>query len=497
MAADAAPASAVPQGPGAAPGLTTAALPLAAALRAAGWLVAAQALTSGLQFPLSVLIARYLGAEDYGRWGFALSFVALLAVLADFGFSTLALRDLARDWAGRRLYLGNLMLIKVALGALLLALMALVQPLLTDDPTVRALVYVMGGQALLLSFSQLLHAVFRVAGRSYLETAVRGAQSLALFGGALLLMRAGAGPVPLAAVFLAASGLGCLAAAGLAARLAGATPLRFDPVVQRRLLTDAWPVGLGMALTSVYYYLDTVLLGLFGHRQAVGWYSAAYVFITAAALLIAAIRGAFLPYQARLAHGPAGERSALLRGYGALTVSLALPVALGGMVAAGPLLSFLFGAEYRPATLALQILSLNAGLMFVSSFLGSQLLAGDRQRTYLVGVGAGAVINTVLNVILIPLYSLEGAALATVLAELWVAGFMYWQTRRDMGFSPVEVLWRPAAASCVMAAVLVVLLTAAPVPAAVALSAAAYGAFLVALGGLAAAPATPAASQAG
>jgi len=40
-------------------------------------------------------------------------------------------------------------------------------------------------------------------------------------------------------------------------------------------------------------------------------------------------------------------------------------------------------------------------------------------------------------------------------------------------------------------------LTAAPVPAAVALSAAAYGAFLVALGGLAAAPATPAASQAG
>src|SRR3990170_1450745 len=79
--------------------------PVAAALRSVGWLVAAQMVSSGLQFPLSILIARHLGAEDYGRWGFALAFVSLLAVLADFGFSVIVMRDLARDWAGRRLYL--------------------------------------------------------------------------------------------------------------------------------------------------------------------------------------------------------------------------------------------------------------------------------------------------------------------------------------------------------------------------------------------------------
>ena len=463
---------------------TAATGPIGAALRSAGWLVAAQAVATGLQFPVSILIARHLGAEGYGRWGFALSFVSLLAVFADFGFSTLVIRDLARDWQGRRPYLGNLLLTKGALGALLFALVALLQPLLTDDPTVRALIYVMMGQVLVFSFAQVLWAVFRVAERTYLETAVRAGQSLALLGATLLLIRADAGPVPLAAGFLAATSLGCLAAGGLAARLAGTVSLRPDVAFCRRLLSEAWPIGLAMGMTSIYHSLDMVLLGLFGHRQAVGWYAAAYVFVNASALVVAALRGAFLPHQARLAAGPAAERSALLGAYGRLSAALSLPVAMGGVLAAGPLLGLLFGEEYRPATVALQILSVNAGLMFVSSFFGSQLLATDRQRRYLLGVGAGAVLNTALNLVLIPLYSLEGAAVATVLSEGLVAAWMFWQVRREVGMTLFQMFWPSASASALMALCLAPLLVIAPVPAAVTLAAGAYLAAITLLGGL-------------
>jgi O-antigen/teichoic acid export membrane protein len=140
---------------------------------------------------------------------------------------------------------------------------------------------------------------------------------------------------------------------------------------------------------------------------------------------------------------------------------LALPISAGGALLARPFLQVVYGADYEPATTALRLLFLMSGVMFFSSYFGSELLAGQRQRTYLVGVGAGAVLNVALNLLLIPKFSLNGAAAATLASESVVCLFMCWQTRRD-GVVVADLILRAALPGGAMAAAVATLMAVAP-----------------------------------
>ena len=75
------------------------------------WLGVAEVVQKGVGFLIVVWLARHFGPATYGQWAFALSFVALFAVLADFGFSTLTVREVARDKLKTAQYINNIVII--------------------------------------------------------------------------------------------------------------------------------------------------------------------------------------------------------------------------------------------------------------------------------------------------------------------------------------------------------------------------------------------------
>lgn len=58
------------------------------------WLGLAEVIQKGISFIVVVWLARYFGPTIYGQWAFALSFVAIFSVFADFGFGTLTVREI-------------------------------------------------------------------------------------------------------------------------------------------------------------------------------------------------------------------------------------------------------------------------------------------------------------------------------------------------------------------------------------------------------------------
>ena len=50
-----------------------------------------------IMFSLTIIITRYLGAEGYGQFAFAMGFTSLFFIFADFGISTLAVKEIARN----------------------------------------------------------------------------------------------------------------------------------------------------------------------------------------------------------------------------------------------------------------------------------------------------------------------------------------------------------------------------------------------------------------
>jgi O-antigen/teichoic acid export membrane protein len=97
------------------------------------------------------------------------------------------------------------------------------------------------------------------------------------------------------------------------------------------------------------------------------------------------------------------------------TALYALPVALGLIVFGGYFLK-IFGRDFTGAFLALQILSVGQFSMSVTGTVTNLLLIAGEERRAVVATGVGAATNIVLCVALIPIWGLEGAAIATTMS---------------------------------------------------------------------------------
>ena len=77
------------------------------------WLLISQIVASACAFIWTVLMARYLGVNDYGIFGFATSLTAILLIATDFGVNTHIIRHIATDYDSAPKYIGNAINLKV------------------------------------------------------------------------------------------------------------------------------------------------------------------------------------------------------------------------------------------------------------------------------------------------------------------------------------------------------------------------------------------------
>jgi O-antigen/teichoic acid export membrane protein len=442
-------------------------------LRDAVWLASAQSCAGIAQFGAFVLLARRLGPATYGHWTFAAAFVALFAAAADFGLSTLAVRDLSRDRYRVARYLGTSAVIKVAVSLGIFAAIAGIGPLVAGDPETLTLVFILGAQMLIASAIVFVNSVLRVHQRMNIEAAIRTTQGVATFVVMGALVLSGADVVMAALGYLVVTGGTLVVSTVVTLRWFVREPLRVHPQLLRPLLSQAAPLAVAMMMTALYYYFDVFYMGLLGQDEAVGWYGAAYAPVLWIAQTVTAVRTAFLPGQARV-HA-SGDDANFLSFYAWTSAAFAFPVVAGGIIIAGPLLHTVYGAAYEPATFALRVLFVTAGVMFFSSFFGSQLLVAGRQRAYLSAVTAGAASNIVLTIALVGPFSLDGAAVATLSSELLVCAVLMWHCRSSFAIGRLmDGARHPGLAALGLVAVLICARYFVPIPLAAALAAAAY-----------------------
>jgi len=119
-----------------------------------------------------------------------------------------------------------------------------------------------------------------------------------------------------------------------------------------------------------------------------------------------------------------------------LMIILALPIMVGGFILAPRVIYALYPASFSPAILTFQILMLSIFFLYISRPFGDLIVVSNQQRKFLLISVIGAVINIILNFVLIPKYSLYGAALATVIAALIV--FLFYIMAVKI-FSKIEI----------------------------------------------------------
>jgi O-antigen/teichoic acid export membrane protein len=222
-------------------------------------------------------------------------------------------------------------------------------------------------------------------------------------------------------------------------KVVGPLRVRVDWGLCRYLVTEGFPFLLTGAFITIYHRIDTVMLFWMKGETAAGWYGAAHGLTDALLLVPVAAHGAVYPVLSRL-YGQ--TKQGLQTAFGLVFNSLlllVLPIGTGTTVLAGTIVQAAFPPEFRHSTIAVQLLIWTVVLVYLNAPMSALLCSAHRQRRLAVIVFWMAVLNIVLNLALIPRWGHAGAALATVVTELF--GFI-WIVRTISG-SIVSIHWIP------------------------------------------------------
>ncbi len=398
---------------------------------------AALALSQGVSLVLNFVtwayLARTLAPEGFGVIGFGTALLAYFVVAIQLGFDAVAIRESARDPARLRVLAGQVTALRMTLGVAALVVYAIVVLALPRPPVFKATLAVLGLQLVVVATR--LNWTFQAA-EQMRPVAVRDAAVAVLNAAVVFLLVRRPDQLVLAAALTA--GVPLLGNAWLLAAYRarfGALRLAFDRVAWGALLRPAIPLAASAFLIEIYIRLDQVMLEFLSSTETVGLYSAAARFSALSQLPANVAFSAFFP-----AVAAALGSSELMRARGRMLSHVLLPIG-AAIAAAGPWLArdtlvFAYGEAYAPAGPAFALLLVTAGVVHLNMAVGLPLLAWDRQTPYMWAVLSGAVVNVVLNVVLIPPFGILGAAGATLVAQVAVGAVTSWQYRALTGTLP-------------------------------------------------------------
>lgn len=384
------------------------------------WLSVAELVNGLLMFVLTVKLARYLAADNFGKIGFAISLATLLSVVVDCGFGTLAIREVARQPQQAKKYIDNIFTLRLLLGMGYIGLLYAVYLISHKETVILYLILLYGAQVVFQNLIGAIVTVYRSTQRMVYEMIGKITISVATFGLGIYFIIREAPLVAFGWMYALAAVAGLIVTIVIVVRNFFAVSLRIDSQFWGYLFRESWPYALSMIFISIYYFLDTVMLGFMKQDAQVGWYNAIYKIILFV-LIFANVLGVVLfPQISALFKKSLTQLQALTSSFSKFIAIVALPIGFGGVILSKPLIGLIYGSEYLGGVTAFRFLIWTVVVIFFSIIFSNGLQACNRQRSYLAIVGLGAVMNIVLNLILIPRYSLNGAAVATLISELLV-----------------------------------------------------------------------------
>ena len=214
---------------------------------------------------------------------------------------------------------------------------------------------------------------------------------------------------------------------------------------------------------TIYLWIDSALLALFAAPQEVGWYGVSTRLFQTLMFLPVILCTAWLPGLATAYRRSPSDLKDMSELPILLIGTLAMPIAVGTALVAGPLVILLYGPSYASAELVLAVLAMTVIPTYLNIVLSQVMIAADRQAAWTKILVVASIANPLLNIVLIPFFHARfgngalGAAICMLLTELIVVVMGAWSARAYLSPSLGGRFLRAALVTVVMAgAVLVV-----------------------------------------
>jgi O-antigen/teichoic acid export membrane protein len=387
----------------------------------AGWMFLGQGLGLIFQTTYFIVLARLLGSREYGIYAGTFALVSMASQYSTIGSGTIFLRYVSPDKSKFPIYWGNILIITCTVSILVAAVLHLTARFILN-PLSAALIFpaavsvcfctqitVAAGQVF-QAFEQL-----RVTAMMNLLTNImRAVTAVAML---VVLHRATAWDWVVVSLFVSMASA-VIAVVTVTIRLGKP---KFDFSLLKRHWAEGLQYSFSQSTSSAYNDVDKTLLSHYGMNVANGIYSMAYRVVEIASIPVFSVRDAATPKF--FVQGAKGiEHSAVL---GRQLLKRAMPLGLFSAICifvCAPIIPHIIGKDYAESVYALRWLSLIPFFRSIHQITGTALMGAGLQRYRTWSQIVAAALNFGLNLWLIPIYSWEGAAWASLVTDAALGG---------------------------------------------------------------------------
>ena len=417
----------------------------------ASWLFVGQGIGRALRTFVLIYAARALGVAGWGALSYAISIAAFFTIFSDFGINSLITREVSRNHPERNAYISTAFYMKLFIISALGFISIFLASRITNIEEAAMLMPIV---ALVVGFDVLRDlgsAIARGLEKMKIESVNTIVTNMVIAGAGFFVLFRNPTSANLMLSYVLGIGIGlAFMIVSLRKDIAGVmNKFRFDLVI--RIISTSWPMGIMGLMGIIMINTDIVMIGWMSGVLDVGLYSAGQKVTQLLYLIPTLLASAFFPLLAKSV-GDDGKFRSLFEQALSIIFMVAFPLAVGGAILGRPIIDLLYGSEYAAALPSFVILMLSMVAAFPSVLIANAIFAHDKQKGFLIYALVGVFGNIILDLILIPIWGITGAAAATLINQVLINIYFWAKMKKISNFKILGRLRNIMAASLAMGA---------------------------------------------
>ena len=396
------------------------------------WLLAERIFRMAVQLFVGIYVARYLGPERFGLLSYANSYVGIFTAIAILGLDGIVVRELVKSPDQRDTLLGTSFLLKVV-GTLLMWVLILATLFFSNNDSLTSSLIAIIAFGVLFQTFNVIDYNFQAEVKLKYVVHSQIVQLIVSSITKLVLILKGLPLVWFAAVYSLDA---IILAVGLAyaySRNSGSIKKwKWNAKVALALLLDSWPLMFAYMSYLIYAKIDRIMIKEMLDEHNVGIYSAAYILYEAPLFISLMIAKSVYPILVQYYQDNKNRFFQLYSTLSSYLTLLSYLIVLFIFIFHEILIQITFGESFEESSKILMLLSFGMIPMFNAFLRSSYITISGNQKIILYTTLFSAILNIVLNLLLIKAYGVIGAVYATVFSQtvsLIVLNFAFTNTR--------------------------------------------------------------------
>ncbi len=380
------------------------------------WAVLGKVVTLLGSLFVGILVARYLGPEQYGLMSYVISYVSLFQIFASFGMDGIEVREMSKKETDVNLILGTVFRLKLLLALVTIILVVVTALFFESDNFTISLITLYSLSIILNCFNVIRSYFTSIVWNEYI---VKSEISRTLLGACvkviLLLLKAPLWVFIIAVIF----DLVLLYAGYVLAyqtKIGSISLWRYDRRIAKYILQQSFPLMLSAAAVIIYQRIDQVMIGNMIDMESVGQFSVAAKFVEIVLFVPMMISQTITPMLVKLRDVNEKEYKIKIQFFQNVTVWFTFIISCIVSFLSYWIVLYSFGEKYLLAVPILQIMIFKSVGMALAYTSGQIIIIEKKQKNVIYRNLLGCIVCIGLNLFFIPKYGIIACAYISIVA---------------------------------------------------------------------------------